>query len=328
MEARQMADKIPDSDALMAWKADKDRLPILQRRASQLRKKLQDAESKIKDQETVLAGEQADVDRLAGKSLGNYILSLSRKMDARRQKEEAELVAARHRLDELKEEQRYLQQALLEQQEQIMGASQAEHAWNQALVDLKSNLRAETAHTLADRYRERESALTQINGQVGEIEQASTVARRAQATADAMLERLRSAEGWSSYDVWFKGGIVTHMAKYNHLDAASDLMSHLSAQLRDLRSELADIRMDLGDSLNTYTSGTRALDYFFDNIFTDLSVRDRVREDLDTVQRIKGKLHQVERELDQKRSQAKAQAGVLQHQLQELLLQYADAKGN
>jgi hypothetical protein len=38
----------------MAWKADKDRLPILQRRASQLRKKLQDAESKIKDQETVL----------------------------------------------------------------------------------------------------------------------------------------------------------------------------------------------------------------------------------------------------------------------------------
>ncbi len=116
------------------------------------------------------------------------------------------------------------------------------------------------------------------------------------------------------------------MAKYNHLDAASDLMSHLSAQLRDLRSELADIRMDLGDSLNTYTSGTRALDYFFDNIFTDLSVRDRVREDLDTVQRIKGKLHQVERELDQKLSQAKAQAGMLQHQLQEILLQYADAQ--
>ncbi|NLO37138.1 MAG: hypothetical protein GX112_12420 [Clostridiaceae bacterium] len=323
-----MIDKIPDSESLMAWKADKDRLPILQRRASQLRQKLQEADRNVMDQEAVLAGEQADVDRLEGKSLGNYILSLSRKLDARRQKEEAELVAACHRLDELREEQRYLRQALLEQQQQIMAAGQAERAWNQALADLKSGIRAETAHALADPYREREAALSQVNSQVGEIEQARTVARRAQATADTMLERLRSAEGWSSYDVWFKGGIVTHVAKYNHLDAASDLMSHLSAQLRDLRSELADIRMDLGDALNTYTSGTRALDYFFDNIFTDLSVRDRVREDLDTVQRIKGKLHQVERELDLKLSQAKGQAGQLQHQLQEILLQYAGATGD
>lgn len=309
----------PEIEKLMVYKQEMDRLPALKRRSDHLRRQLQETGRLIDEQEKRLRSEQADVDQLGNKTLGNYILSLSRRMDDRRQKEEAELVAARRRYDELIEEQRYLQKALLEQEKQMMAARRAEQNWHEGLLARKEWILdndSETAHN----YRKLEQALQQTRSQITEIEEAAAVVRRSDATADAMLDRLNSAEGWSTFDVWSRGGIISHVAKYNHLDAVSELTGQLKAQLRDLRSELADIRMEASFDLNAYSNGTRALDFFFDNIFTDLSVRDRVREDLDSVHQIKGKLHQIEKELSRRLAQAKGQANQDSAKMQQLLL--------
>jgi uncharacterized phage infection (PIP) family protein YhgE len=135
-----------------------------------------------------------------------------------------------------------------------------------------------------------------------------------------MQEQLDSAESWGTYDVWFKGGLISHMAKYDHIDEASDLMNRLTAQLRDLRTELADIRMSGDYAMNEYSSGTRALDYFFDNIFTDLSVRDRIRDDQESVRQIRGQLNRLEQELNRRLAAAQAMVKQLSAQLETFLV--------
>ena len=51
-------------------------------------------------------------------------------MDRRLQKEEQELIQAKRRLDETIQEQRYLQQELLELERQIAGAQEAGRQWD------------------------------------------------------------------------------------------------------------------------------------------------------------------------------------------------------
>lgn len=310
----------PDIEQMMEYKEKMDQLPIFRRRSDHLRRRLQETSRQIKDQDVILAAEQADVDRLENKTLGNYILSLSRKLDERHQKEEAELIAARHRYDELVQEQQYLQQSITDLEKQIMAAQQAERSWTAGLTARKNWIRENDDSEAAQAWRALERQLHESRGQITEINEARAIASKAGATADAMLDRLNSAEGWSTFDVWTRGGIISHVAKYNHLDAVGELMGRLKAQLRDLRTELADIKMDASITLNEYSSGTRALDFFFDNIFTDLSVRDRVREDLDSIRRIKGKLRQIEKELDRRLAEAKGQESQASARMQQLLL--------
>ena len=116
--------------------------------------------------------------------------------------------------------------------------------------------------------------------------------------------------------VWFKGGLISHAAKYDHLDAVGALNGQLSAQMRDLRRELADINLSVEISLNEYSGGTRVLDFFFDNIFTDLSVRDRVRDDMSSVETIIGKLRQLESELNRRLLAVQAEIRQLDRQIE------------
>jgi hypothetical protein len=139
-----------------------------------------------------------------------------------------------------------------------------------------------------------------------------------------MIAELDSADNWSTYDVWFKGGIISHAAKYDHLDKVSDLSGRLNAQLSDLRRELADVDRIAQIEMNTYSSGTRVMDFFFDNIFTDLSVRDRVRDDLESVRQIMGRINRVKTQLNRQADDVKSDIRTLAARQQQFLLELGD----
>jgi hypothetical protein len=128
-----MNESIPATSQMIAWQQVKDRLPVLQRRTNQLRQRLLDLESQLAEQLQTVAGEQADVDRLQGRSLGNYLLTLSHQMDKRQEKEESELIQARRKLDELTQEKDYLRRELTDLEMQSLEAQQAERQWQAGL---------------------------------------------------------------------------------------------------------------------------------------------------------------------------------------------------
>ena len=113
--------------------------------------------------------------------------------------------------------------------------------------------------------------------QLREVREALAAAETAAARladADTMLGKAR---GWSTYDTFFDGGLVGDMMKYDRMDQASALMRQADEALRRLSTELADVGMAGVGGIDVSTMA-QAFDVWFDNIFSDWSVRNRITE--------------------------------------------------
>lgn len=78
------------------------------------------------------------------------------------------------------------------------------------------------------------------------------------------------------------GGIITHMAKHSHLDEAQDLVSELQSRLRRFKTELADIQITANMQVNI-DGFLRFADYFFDGLFADWAVGDKISQSISSV---------------------------------------------
>ena len=87
-----------------------------------------------------------------------------------------------------------------------------------------------------------------------EIREVMSAASRAKSTALSAQESLKSAQGWATYDAFTRGGIISHVAKYSHIDNAERNFSVLSSQLRVLRKELGDVAGMTTSGLNEISS--------------------------------------------------------------------------
>ena len=108
---------------------------------------------------------------------------------------------------------------------------------------------------------------------------------RAATSLDAALRELGSADSWSAYDTWFGGGMVSSAIKHERIDGAGRLIAQAQDALVDLARELDDVegvtglRADLGISPTA-----RTFDVWFDNVFSDLSVRSSIKDSLSRVE--------------------------------------------
>lgn len=112
--------------------------------------------------------------------------------------------------------------------------------------------------------------------------------------ADARLRdlwgELSSASGWSTYDTFLGGGMFSTAIKHDHMDRAAALSRHADEALAVLGRELQDTgAAHIGQSV-AMSEGTRFLDMWFDNIFTDLTVANQINDALNRTQRV---AHQV-----------------------------------
>lgn len=121
--------------------------------------------------------------------------------------------------------------------------------------------------------------LAAVRTEASEVDEALGAGRRAAAQLDAASRHLGSADSWSAYDTWFGGGLVASAVKHDRLDSAAGAIRGAQEAIADFARELADVapghrlRADLGISPTT-----RAFDVWFDNVFSDLSVRSRIKE--------------------------------------------------
>lgn len=115
-----------------------------------------------------------------------------------------------------------------------------------------------------------------------EAANAAVHARRLVATAE---DQLRRARDWSNWDAFGGGGLFTDMMKYDRMDEAAGTLRSAGAALDVLSRELADVGMRVTAQLDV-GGLDQAFDVWFDNIFSDLSVRSRVVHAHDAVRRV------------------------------------------
>jgi len=260
-------------------------LPVLENKMSDLQRELNRAHDEVSALLRQYERERGDVERLEKESLSSFLLKLAGKYEDKLEREQREEISAKLAYDRAA----IRLESLTRDRDMLglrIGELRADERRYQAEL---SNRRAELGSLTgqnADHYAELEKQRKAIIAQITEIREAISAAARAKATALSAQESLKSAQGWATYDAFTRGGIISHIAKYSHIDSAEQNFSVLSSQLRDLKTELGDVNGMSAGRLSEISSTQRAVDFWFDNIFTDLSVRGQIIDNAEQLGRL------------------------------------------
>ena len=211
--------------------------------------------------------EQADVDKLEGRSLANYFYQFIGKLDEKIDEERKQAAAAKVKLDAAERELAAVDCEIQEIQSQFQELAGREDAYAVALENKRNAVKA-SGTPAASQILEIEERIAFLESQKKEIREAVSAGRSALGTADSVLSELDDADGWNTWDMIGGGGIITHMAKHSHLDDAQEKVEQLQGKLRRFKTELADINIQADMQVNI-DGFLRFADYFFDGLFAD-----------------------------------------------------------
>ena len=259
---------------------------------------------RVRQLEKVKQSEQADVDRLERGSLAAFFYQVVGRMDEKLDKEQQEAYAARVRYDAAARELASIDADLARLEARLKGLSGCEQRYQDALMERFREIK-ETNSPAAQELMESESRVVELKLRRREIREAVQAGKTALKQAGAVLESLDSARGWSTMDL-VGGGIWSDLAKYDHLDEAQEQVEQLQVDLRRFKTELADVEIN-ADIQVTIEGFLRFADFFFDNLFTDWEVRDRIDQSIDQVRDTKRQIQRVLDKLERMEGSIKAQ---------------------
>lgn len=154
------------------------------------------------------------------------------------------------------------------------------------------DLDAQYAEAIAERQAALESTptpqgqrLTAIAHRFGELDEQARELDEAIAAGQAALgaiaqlrERLSSASGWSTYDTFFGGELISSLTKHDRMDEAAALAREAERAVERFSRELGDVGIGAISGMLAMSPGNRLFDVWFDNIFTDYANHQKIRD--------------------------------------------------
>ncbi len=273
--------RLQEAQAQMAQKNQ------LEARRRSLQKQLAPLEEKERALRSRLYAEQADVDRLEGRSLANLFYAVTGQMDEKRKVEAREAYEAAVRHDAAVQELESVQEDLRRTASELHAVSGCERRYADALEQKKQLLCAQGGSD-AERIGQLEDALVDCATAQRELEEAIRAGRQAQSIVQSILQNLDSAQNWGTWDL-VGGGLVSDIVKHNRLDSAQSQIEQLQVQLRRFQTELVDVKVFADMQMRT-EGFLRFADFFFDDLVSAWMVLDRVG-------RSKAQVEQVEHQI-------------------------------
>lgn len=260
--------------------------------------------------------EQADVDRLEGRSLAAFFYNVVGKMDEKLTKERQEAYAARVQYDAAVRELGGVEEDLDRYQAELDTLSNCETRYA-ALIREKTQAVKAAGSAVAEKILGLEGRSAYLESQEQELREASTAGQNALATTDQILESLNSAENWGTWDL-VGGGLIADLAKHSRLDDAQASVENLQSQLRAFRTELADVTINADFQVNI-DGFLRVADYIFDSIFADWAVLDRINQAQTQVESTRAQICAVLNYLQQMMAQAEQERTGHQQEIERLV---------
>ena len=243
--------------------------------------------ARVRELETIKMDEQADVDRLEGRSLASFFYNVIGKMDERLNKEREEAYAARVKYDAAARELEAIDGDIHRCESELSDLRGCEREYEATLQE-KANAVKSAGGARAEEILKLEERHAYLESQKKELREAISAGNSARSTAESVLSSLDSAEGWGTWDL-LGGGLLADMAKHSHLDEAQGAIERLQSQLRRFKTELADVTIHADMQVNV-DGFLRFADYFFDGLFADWAVMDKISQSQSQVQSTKTKL--------------------------------------
>ena len=292
--------------------------PALEAKVRELQDQRREYDREVISLRVTFRKEQEDVEKLEGRSLSNYFFQVVGKLDEKLDQERQEAYAAKVKLDAAVRELAGIEADIQDIQSQLTEIRIAEAQYKEELEKKRAALKTSGTET-ADQIIVIEERIAALEAQKREIKEAISAGHGARGTADRILSELDSADGWNTWDMFGGGGIITHMAKHSHLDEAQDLVSELQSKLRRFKTELADIQISANMQVNI-DGFLRFADYFFDGLFTDWAVGDKISQSYSSVSSTKSQISRMLDKLSSMEYAADQEIASLKAQLNDLIV--------
>lgn len=231
---------------------------------------------KVEELEAAKISEQSDVDRLEGRSLASFFYNVIGKMDEQLDKERQEAYAAAVKYDAALRELNMVDGDMERCKAELMDLNDCEMRYDKLLEEKRAALKARGG-SYAEELMGIESRIAYLEHRMDEIDEALAAGRRALRCTDDVMHSLTKAGNWSTFDM-FSDGIIADIAKHSHLDEAQHKLEVLQMELRRFKTELADVGSIHVEMQVNIDGFLRFADYFFDNLFTDWAVMDRISQ--------------------------------------------------
>ena len=272
--------------------------------------------ARARELEAAFQAEQADVDRLEGRSLSAFFYNVIGKMDDKLTKERQEAYAARVKYDAVARELAEVEAELGRCQAELASLRGCEACYAEVLEEKARAVKA-SGGAVAEQVLRLEEREAYLASQARELEEAMAAGRDALDTADQVADSLSSAEGWGTWDL-LGGGLIADLAKHGHLDDAQAAVEYLQSQLRCFRTELADVTIDADFQVNI-DGFLRVADYLFDGIFADWAVLDQIHQSQDQIQDTRNQICRVLDHLQTLAAQAAVEQADIRQKIESLV---------
>ena len=282
-----------------------DKARAAQRRIPLFERSRKEAQARLDASLSALAEEERDVARLRGISFARFVAVLRGEHEQALDRESAEVAAQQLRVEAAKHQLAAVNAQLRDTVTCASGLRTLEHQEAARADAIAATLSPDDDR--AGPLRELEARRVAVTSRIREADEAIRAAAAARAGLQIVAGDLASAGSWSTYDTYFGGGLLATVVKHSRLDDAADHAAAAREALRRLATELADVDVPGDIPLPQITSGTRAIDGWFDNFFTDRSVHSRIRTGQEDIERVLAAVAVITSTVESVRRRARAE---------------------
>jgi len=239
------------------------------------------------------------------------------KKEEKLDKEKAEAYAAVLKYENAVDELKRINEDIKIYQNELSDICDCDREYERVLKAKFEKLK-ESAAPEAEELLKLEEKINMLNSQKKEIKEAISAGERALNITEDLLSDLNSAKGWGTWDL-FGGGLISDMAKHGYLDDAQRKVEHLQAQLRRFKTELADVTVYADFQVNC-EGFLRFADYFFDGIFVDWAILDRITESQSQVERTRERIDDILEKLNSMLSRIDKEQTQLKQKMDDIVI--------
>lgn len=259
----------------------------LQAMELELERQRAEAGKKAAELNEIKEKEQLDVDKLEGKSIKALFATLAGNKDEKLSQERQEAYAAAMKYDAALRDLQGIMRDLEHCKIELENIEDIEEEYEHLLEERKNSLKQEASRR-ANEVIILEKQMEDLSHEIVELEEALDVGYRAFDLIETILKELNEAYNWAETDV-FMDSFWVDMQKHEHIHTAQDLIQDLRDELRRFKTELADVSIE-GDIQIEMDDFSEFADWFFDNIFTDWDIKDKIENSLSQADDTRGQI--------------------------------------
>lgn len=269
---------------------------ILDKKLKNLSLQLEKDKSELYELEVNLKKEYKDVEKLKKLSFASILATVMSNKDEKLEKEQQEYIMAKIKYDEFSSKVELLKENIESIKSRLETLKYCENEYKALL-----NKKLELIKLYGD--QDKKVKLSKIEEEIEkmllekkEIEEAESAGKDLLRTANLAKDSLNSAKNWGIFDI-AGGDMLSSIAKHNKINEAEAQFIRVSTLINRFNKELGDIQFE-GLSFSTTTI---AFDIFFDNIFTDFSVQNKINSSLDNIRNLIRRVEEVLATLNSKK---------------------------